>query len=52
MSNIDSIADQVRYFNVTTRTIHVYEDKALLSPKCQVPIYIWLIDSGFFDESA
>jgi DNA-binding transcriptional MerR regulator len=35
MTNINSIADQAWRFNVTTRTIHAYEDKALLSPECQ-----------------
>ena len=35
MTNIDSIADQAWEFNVTTRTINVYEDKVLLSPECQ-----------------
>jgi DNA-binding transcriptional MerR regulator len=35
MTNIDSIADQVWDFNVTNRTIHIYEYKALLSSECQ-----------------
>jgi DNA-binding transcriptional MerR regulator len=34
-TNINSIADQAWGFNLTTRNIHTYEDKALLSPECQ-----------------
>ena len=35
MTNINSIADQAWGFNVTTLTIHAYEDKALPNPECQ-----------------
>ena len=35
MTIIDSVADQAWKFNVTTRTIHDYKDKALLSPECK-----------------
>ena len=35
MTDIYGIADLAREFNVTTRTIRFYEDKALLSPERQ-----------------